>query len=120
MTIDGSKRRLEFFTVRYVPDRLKAEFVNLGIVIFAPTKTVEFCAVHFIENWSRVEALDADADIPALRSLVGNLTKNLRRRSTRVQTLRLIQESFSNTLQLSEKQTCVTSNYKRDILSKYL
>jgi hypothetical protein len=74
------RRQCEFFLLRYVPDAVKDEFVNLGVVLLesaAPTgaksESVEtsaggrsglaFADVRFTRDWRRVRCLDPDVDV---------------------------------------------------------
>src|ERR1039458_2332077 len=48
----------EFFLLRYVPDAVKDEFVNLGVVLYEPGKAgsaqAGFADVRFTRDWRRV------------------------------------------------------------------
>src|SRR5215467_15078787 len=89
-----------FFVLRYVPDAVKNEFVNVGLVLLPQAGGVE---LRFTRDWSRVQCLDPEADVEALEALENDLRDKLRSlNGDRDFILRKIQDSFSNALQPSE------------------
>ncbi len=55
----------EFFLIRYVPDVVKGEFTNIGVLLReagAGADRPESAVVRFTRDWSRVRCMDADAD----------------------------------------------------------
>jgi hypothetical protein len=89
-----------FFVLRYVPDAVKNEFVNVGLVLLPQAGGVE---LRFTRDWSRVTCLDPDADVEALEAVEIDLREKLRAMNgDRDFILRRIQDSFSNALQPSE------------------
>ncbi len=51
-------RQLEFFLLRYVPDAVKDEFVNIGLVMIeAGANGDGFADVRFTRDWRRVRCL---------------------------------------------------------------
>jgi hypothetical protein len=51
----------EFFLVRYVPDTVKDEFVNIGVVLREAGRP-ETALVRFTRDWNRVRCVDPEAD----------------------------------------------------------
>jgi hypothetical protein len=47
-----------FFVLRYAPDAVKNEFVNIGLVLLPPAGSAQ---VRFTRDWSRVLCLDPEA-----------------------------------------------------------
>jgi len=97
--------RCEFSLIRYVPDVVKGEFANIGVVLreAGDGGTV---AVRFTRDWSRVRCLDPDADVSLLESLEAEM-------SLRVQAgpqikinakpiLETLQDTLSNSVQMTE------------------
>ncbi len=63
-------RQLEFFLLRYVPNVVKDEFVNIGVVMVEPgAKGGGFAEVRFTRDWRRVRCLDPQADVEMLEAL---------------------------------------------------
>jgi hypothetical protein len=101
-------KRCNFFLLRYVPDPVKNEFVNIGLVLLPESGEPE---LRFTRDWSRVRCLDAQADIEMLTALESDLRAQLRGgNSDRESTLRRIQDSFSNALQPSDLKACLADS----------
>ena len=101
-------KRCNFFLLRYVPDAVKNEFVNIGLVLLPESGEPE---LRFTRDWSRVRCLDAQADIEMLTALESDLRAQLRGgNSDRESTLRRIQDSFSNALQPSDLKACLADS----------
>ncbi|WP_348269852.1 DUF3037 domain-containing protein [Edaphobacter paludis] len=104
------KERLpcEFFLIRYVPDVVKGEFTNIGVVLReagdgAPdAASPEHAVVRFTRDWSRVRCMDADADIGLLEALEGEIAERLRMSATDPKpVLALLEDTLSNSVQIS-------------------
>jgi hypothetical protein len=101
----AEKIQCRFFVLRYAPDAVKNEFVNIGLVLLPPADSPQ---IRFTSDWSRVECLDPEADLEMLRALENDLREKLRdMNGDRDFILRRIQDSFSNALQPSEFQACL-------------
>jgi hypothetical protein len=97
-----------FFVLRYAPDAVKNEFINVGLVLLPPAGGAQ---VRFTRDWSRVLCLDPDADVEMLQALEADLRNQLREMNgDRDLILRRIQDSFSNAIQPSEFQACLASS----------
>jgi hypothetical protein len=102
------KMQCRFFVLRYAPDPVKNEFVNIGLVLLPPAGSAQ---IRFTRDWSRVRCLDPEADLEVLQALEGDLREKLREMNgDRDFILRRIQDSFSNTLQTSEFQACLAES----------
>jgi hypothetical protein len=56
----ADRRQLEFFLLRYVPDAVKDEFVNIGVVMVeAGAGGDGFAEVRFTRDWLRVGGFGA-------------------------------------------------------------
>ncbi len=97
-----------FFLLRYVPDAVKNEFVNIGLVLLPPAGSAE---VRFTRDWSRVRCLDPQVDVEVLEALESDLREKLREiNGDHEFILRRIQDSFSNALQPTEFQGCLAES----------
>ena len=71
--------------IRYVPDVVKGEFTNIGVVLREAGGEARVAAVvRFTRDWSRVRCMDADADIGLLESLEGEIAARLRMEDRRI------------------------------------
>src|SRR5262249_6360596 len=108
----AARLQCRFFLLRYAPDAVKNEFVNIGLVLLPPAGSAE---VRFTRDWSRVRCLDPQADIEVLEALEADLREKLREMNGDHEfILRRIQDSFSNALQPTEFQGCLAESPARE------
>ena len=98
----ASDRQLAFFLLRYVPDAVKGEFVNIGVVLVGAAKDADYGEVRLTTDWRRVRCLDPDFDIELLEALEREVRVQLASTHDRDRLLRRLQDSFSNAIQVSE------------------
>ncbi|MGH9508690.1 MAG: DUF3037 domain-containing protein [Terriglobales bacterium] len=111
-----SNRQLEFFLLRYVPDAVKDEFVNIGVVVVengAPGTA--FSDLRFTRDWRRVKCLDPDADIEMLEALEQDLRARLNQAADRERILHVLKDSFSGSLQLSPGKACLAESPQEEM-----
>ena len=71
----AERLKCEFSLVRYVPDVVKGEFANIGVVLREAGGAA--AAVRFTRDWSRVRCLHADADVEMLEGLEAEMAVRL-------------------------------------------
>ena len=99
------RKQLEYFLLRYVPDAVKEEFVNIGVVMVEPGANGSgFADVRFTRDWRRVRCLDPQADVEMLEALEREIRGQLGEVKDRATLLGRLQDSFSNVIQLSESK----------------
>jgi len=105
----AEKKKVEFFLLRYVPDAVKGEFVNFGLVTIGDGENgAELTDVRFTKDRSRILCLDPGADLDVLNALQKEIqqeTGNLRDRAT---LLRRMEDSFSGLVQISQVMPALT------------
>src|SRR5258708_2112364 len=102
-------KQLEFFVLRYVPDAVKDEFVNVGVVMLESGANGEgFADVRFTRDWRRVRCLDPQADGEMLEALESDIRKQLGEARDREVLLRKLDDSFSNLIQVSATKACLS------------
>jgi Protein of unknown function (DUF3037) len=106
----ADKRQLEFFLLRYVPDAVKDEFVNIGLVMVETGKAGGFAEVRFTRDWRRVQCLDSQADVEVLAALEREIRGELATTRDREILLRRLEDSFSNVIQLSPVKGCLAED----------
>jgi hypothetical protein len=100
----------EFFLIRYVPDVVKGEFTNIGVLLREAGRN-DHAVVRFTRDWSRVKCMDADADIGLLEALEGEIDARLRHASAGSKpVVAMIEETFSNSVQMTEARACLAEN----------
>ena len=99
------KRKYGFFLLRYVPDAVKDEFVNIGVVLIGEES--DYADVQLTRDWRRVYCLDPNADVELLDGLEREIRIQLAQGMDRATLLSRLQDSFSNLIQLSEMKGCI-------------
>jgi len=109
------RRQYEFFLLRYVPDAVKSEFVNIGVVLLGAES--DYAEVRLTRDWRRVRCLDPAADTELLEGLERDLRKQLSEGADREVMIRRLQESFSNLVQVSEMKGCLGDEAAQELES---
>jgi hypothetical protein len=104
----ATKQQCRFLLLRWVPDAVKNEFINIGLVLLPGTGAPE---LRFTGDWSRVRSLDPEADIELLENFQTELREQLREAGEpREFLLRRMQDSFANSLQASGFTACLADS----------
>jgi Protein of unknown function (DUF3037) len=104
----NGRENCNFFLLRYVPDAVKNEFVNIGLVLLPQAGNPE---LRFTRDLARVKCLDPQADLELLEALESDLRGKLHEANGDGEfILRKIQDSFSNALQPSEFKACLAES----------
>ena len=103
----GERIQCEFALVRYVPDPVKGEFANIGVLLRTAERD-STVAVRFTRDWSRVRCLDPQADTEMLELLEAELAERLRSEAREGEdakpVLETMEDSLSNSLQITGMQ----------------
>ena len=115
----------EFFLIRYVPDVVKGEFVNIGVLLReagggAPgVNTPGGAVVRFTRDWSRVRCMDADADIGLLEGLEGEIGARLRMGGTDAPGIKpvmeILEDTLANSVQMTEVKACLAESLPAEL-----
>jgi hypothetical protein len=111
----------QFSLVRYVPDAVKNEFVNIGVVVRGPNSGPGTgpgtTAVQFTRDWSRVRCVDPDADLALLESLEEEMRARLEHGSGNAlekPMWEMLDDSLSNSIQMSEAKGCLAVSVRAE------
>ncbi len=100
----AERLQCEFSLIRYVPDVVKGEFTNIGVVLREAGSGT--AAVKFTRDWSRVRCMDPDADVALLESLENEIAERLlagvELKVNAKPVLETLEDSLSNSVQLTE------------------
>jgi hypothetical protein len=112
----------EFSLIRYVPDVVKGEFTNIGVLLRAATTSAaphgnrSEVIVRFTRDWSRVRCMDADADLGLLESLESEIAARLADpASLSKPIMQVLEDSFSNSLQISEPRATLAESVAAEL-----
>ncbi|MFZ0271769.1 MAG: DUF3037 domain-containing protein [Acidobacteriaceae bacterium] len=106
----NDRLQCEFSLVRYVPDPVKNEFVNIGVLLREATRP-EAPVVRFTRDWARVRCVDPDADIAMLEAMEAEMHRRLLEHEPDVKPLiETMEDSFSHQLQITAPKACLAEN----------
>jgi Protein of unknown function (DUF3037) len=107
----AERKQCEFQLIRYVPDPVKNEFVNIGVLL--RTSGGEQSELRFTRDWGRVRCLDPDADTGTLEALEIEIGHRLRAQPSdlRKPILTLLEESLSNGIQITEAKAYLPESF---------
>ena len=113
-------KHCDFFVLRYVPDVVKGEFVNIGVVLLEEGDD-GITDVRFTRDWRRVRCADPEVDVELLESYEEELRRLLQSNapevinyrgpmSRREWLLAQMEQSFSGALELAPMQAVETES----------
>jgi hypothetical protein len=110
----------EFFLIRYVPDVVKGEFVNIGVLLReAGAAKADSTVVRFTRDWTRVKCMDADADLALLEALEGEIGARLQTVSSPANGIKpvmeILQDTLANSVQMTEVRACLAESLPAEI-----
>ena len=119
----AERKQCEFQLIRYVPDPVKNEFVNIGVLLRAATG--EQTELRFTRDWGRVLCLDPDADTQMLEALEIEIGHRLRAQLPNhpKPILGLLEGSLSNGVQITETKGYLAESFVsglEDLLRLYV
>lgn len=106
MSDSNLRHECEFQLIRYVPDRTRNEFVNVGVLFWEQSPGAggaRGMELRFTRDWRRLRCLDPDADTAALEGMEAELRSRLGE-DPQGKLKKIVDESFSNNVQLTERK----------------
>ena len=107
------QRQCEFFLLRYVPDAVKDEFVNIGVVMVEAD--AGFADIRLTRDWRRVRCLDPGVDVEMLEAVEREIRARLTDVQDRDALVKKLEDSLSNLIQLSPAKGCLTDDPRKEI-----
>jgi hypothetical protein len=108
----------EFFLIRYVPDVVKGEFANIGVLLREAGRD-DSAVVRFTRDWARVKCMDADADIGLLEALEGEIGARLKTVSSDAPGIKpvmeILEDTLANSVQMTEVRACLAESLPAEI-----
>jgi hypothetical protein len=106
----SDRLQCEFFLIRYVPDVVKGEFTNIGVVLREAGRD-NTAAVRFTRDWERVRCMDRDADLALLEALEGEIGERLRSGAADAKpVMEVLRDTLSNSIQVTEPRGVLAEN----------
>jgi hypothetical protein len=108
----------EFFLIRYVPDVVKGEFANIGVLLREAGQD-DSAVVRFTRDWSRVRCMDAEVDVGLLEALEGEIGARLNRSGKDAPGIKpvmeILEDTFSNSVQVTEVRACLAESLPAEL-----
>jgi Protein of unknown function (DUF3037) len=116
MADDGKFKKCQLFLVRYVPDPVRGESVNIGIFLHSPQERYLGCL--FANDVRRVKRFHPKADLDLLRELQQDFEKQIDEAGDNLEKyIQEMRDSFSNLIQLDEPRSCLLADPQNEIQS---
>jgi hypothetical protein len=113
--VNGDRIQCEFFLVRYVPDAVKNEFINIGVVLREAGRP-ETARVRFTRDWGRVRCVDPEADTGMLEALEYEVRERFSNGAVETALMmKALEDSFSNMLQITEPKACLADSIPAEL-----
>jgi hypothetical protein len=108
------RRQCEFFLLRYAPDAVKDEFVNVGVVLYESAGG--WADVRFTRDWKRVRCMDPDADVEMLEGFEREIKERmLEGGGSQEWLLKRMQDTFSNSIRLTPAKAVLADSPQEEI-----
>jgi hypothetical protein len=105
-------KQCEYILLRYVPDAVREEFVNIGVILLEG----EAAHLGFTHDWRRVRCLDPAADVETLANMETDLSAQLARGVLdRATLLGKLQDYCSNGLQFTAPKGCLAQDAAQEL-----
>jgi hypothetical protein len=105
------RKQCEFQLIRYVPDPVKNEFVNIGVLLRAAEGGQS--VLRFTRDWGRVRCLDPDADTQMLEALEIEVGQGMASQpgDHPRPILGLLEDTLSNGIQITETKAYLAETF---------
>ena len=107
-------KQLDFYLLRYVPNAVRGEFVNIGLIMIEASE-IGFAEVRFTQDLRPAERLDPQIDIEVMQAIERHIRKQFQEVGTRSIFLKKMEDSFSNLIQLSPKSMVLMEEPAKEI-----
>lgn len=106
MPDEAKLKECALFLVHYVPDLVRGEYLNIGLLLHSPEE--QFLGCLFTEDLHRVRRFHPQADLDFLRELQQDFERQIDEHSADLEGyVRWMNDSFSNLIQLAPPRTCL-------------
>src|SRR5713226_2800504 len=107
MADQGKLKTCSFFLMRYVPDLVRDEGLNIGLFLLSPEQ--EYLDCLFTDDFSRIRRFHPRADLELLRDLQPYFEQQIKEHEGDLEAyVGEMQQSYSNLIQLTEPRACLT------------
>jgi hypothetical protein len=109
-------QRYFYYLIRYMPDPVRGEFLNIGLVFIDPQPDRPRALVRFTSNWDRVRTFDPKADLELLKALEDDIRTSLGGTTESLEAvLANIQSTRANAVQASGPNVCLADSPEEEL-----
>ena len=109
MAEEAQLKSCSFFLVRYVPDIVRDEGLNIGLFLYSPQEDYLDCM--FTEDFRRIRSFHPAADLDLLRELPRHFEDEIRKRENQLADyVREMQENYANLIRVTSPRTCLAAD----------
>lgn len=122
MPNESKLKECSLFLVQYVPDPVKGETLNIGVLLHSSDD--EYLGCLFTRDFRRVKQFHPQADLDLVRELQRDFEKQIDEHGDKLPDyLAYIQKTFSNLIQIGPPRTCLLGDPQgelADIFARYV
>src|SRR5213592_2482268 len=108
-------KQFEFFVLRYSPNAVRSERINIGFVILEHGSNGSgFAEVRFAKDWRRALCFDPEIDVEWLKATEADIRTELQRSPTRQAFMRKLEEIFGALCECPPPSPSTTQRRSRD------
>jgi hypothetical protein len=111
--IASERKTCQFSLLRYVPNAVKGESVNIGLIL--QEIGGEFTQMYFTKNLKRARGLDPDIDEDLVLAIGHDIEDRFRDINSRPVLLSDLVDRYSNVIQLSSAHSCLTASPAKEM-----
>ncbi len=112
------RKRCSLFLVRYVPNILRNEGLNIGVLLHCPEE--QYLGCLFATDFRPIKRLDARADLAFLRALQEDFERQIEDHESNLEAyVGLLAGTLSNLIQLEGPHPCLVEDPAADIQQVY-
>ena len=109
-----NERACEFYLLRYVPNIVRGEFVNIGVLLYDPAEG-RLLPPRLLENHRRVRRLHPWADLDVLTALEKQIETEAAAQSDHLAAYLERLQQFSNALEFTEGKAVLTTDPEAEL-----
>ncbi len=114
MAEERKLKECSLFLVRYVPDAVRDEFLNIGLFLHSPQE--KFLGCLFTDDFDRLKRFHQRADLELLRELQQHFEQEIDEHGEDLEGyIRNMQESYSNLIQVTAPRACLVKDPQAEI-----
>jgi Protein of unknown function (DUF3037) len=104
-----------FRILRYVPNLLRDEWINIGVLLVDPAGQLHARLLQEEADFARLRRLYPQADVPLLRALAGDFQERAQKPGEGATLLAGFEETLSNALQVGPQKAVLTANAEAEL-----